>query len=100
MAWRGGRCRRAECGNIERASCSSRSACSLPRRAGGNADTPARVLRTLTFVAVGQQHHKPAGLAPLLLRCGDELVDDDLGAVREIAELRFHNVSVWGSETL
>jgi hypothetical protein len=38
---------------------------------------------------VRQQHHETAHLAPLLLAGGDELVDHDLRAVGEIAELRF-----------
>ena len=37
---------------------------------------------------MGQQHHKAAHAQPLALAGGDELVDDDLGAVGEIAELR------------
>ena len=49
----------------------------------------ARMLRTLAFITVRQQHDQPAGLAPLLLGRGDELIDHDLRAVGEIAELRF-----------
>jgi hypothetical protein len=41
------------------------------------------------FVAVRQQQHEAAHALPLLLAGGDELVDDDLRAVGEIAELRF-----------
>ena len=52
----------------------------------------ARMLRPLAFVAVRQQHHQAARLAPLLLGGRYELVDDDLRAVREIAELRFPQV--------
>jgi hypothetical protein len=37
---------------------------------------------------VGQQQHEAALLAPLVLGGGDELVDDDLAAVDEVAELR------------
>ena len=44
---------------------------------------------TLAFVAVRQQQHDAAEAAPLGFARGDELVDDDLGAVGEIAELRF-----------
>ena len=47
------------------------------------------MLRTLAFVAVRQQHHQARRLAPFLFRRGDELVDHDLRAVGEIAELRF-----------
>jgi hypothetical protein len=36
-----------------------------------------------------QQHHQTAHTAPLLLAGADELVDNDLRAVGEVAELRF-----------
>ena len=49
----------------------------------------ARVFRALSFVAVGQEHHQAAGPSPLRLGRGDELVDDHLGAVGEVAELGF-----------
>ncbi len=45
------------------------------------------VLRALALVAVRQQQHEPAGLPPLGLAGGQELVDDDLRAVDEVAEL-------------
>ena len=48
----------------------------------------ARVLRALPLVAVGQQQDEAAALVPLGLGAGDELVDDHLGAVDEVAELR------------
>ena len=41
----------------------------------------------LPFVAVRQEHDEAAGPAPFRLAGGDELVDDDLRAVGEIAEL-------------
>ena len=47
-----------------------------------------RVVRALALVAVGEQQHDRATLAPLLLGRGDELVDDRLRAVDEVAELR------------
>ena len=47
-----------------------------------------RVLGALALVAVGQQQDEPGGLVPLVLGGDDELVDDDLGAVHEVAELR------------
>ena len=47
------------------------------------------MLRPLPFEAVRQQHHQAAGAQPLGLARGDELVDDHLRAVGEIAELRF-----------
>src|ERR1035437_7193172 len=52
-------------------------------------DTGARVFGALPFVAVREQHHQAARLSPLLLAAGNELVDHDLRAVGEIAELRF-----------
>src|SRR5581483_4714651 len=48
----------------------------------------ARVLRPLPLVAVREQHDEPAHPLPLRLRARDELVDDHLRAVREVAELR------------
>ena len=45
------------------------------------------MLGALALVAVGQEQGKAAGLAPLGLGGGQELVDDDLGAVGEVAEL-------------
>ncbi|MCY1238751.1 hypothetical protein D9M72_515080 [compost metagenome] len=67
-------------------------------------DPCGRVVRTLAFVAVGQHEHQGGTLAPLLLGRGDELIDDGLRAVDEVAELRFpqhqcigalHGVSVF-----
>ena len=52
-------------------------------------DAGAGVLRALAFVAVGQQQGEAAEQAPLVFAGGDELVDDDLRAVGEVAELRF-----------
>src|SRR5438067_2014603 len=52
-------------------------------------DTCRRVLRTLAFVTVRQHHHQAGGAAPLDFARGDELVDDDLRAVGEVAELAF-----------
>ncbi len=46
------------------------------------------MVRPLALVAVRQQHDERGALAPLLLRRRDELVDDGLGAVDEVAELR------------
>ena len=52
-------------------------------------ETGTAVLGTLAFVTVREQHDEMAGALPLRLGRGDELVDDDLSAVGEIAELRF-----------
>ena len=51
-------------------------------------DASARVLWALTLVAVGEQQHQARELAPLVLARHEEVVDDDLGAVHEVAELR------------
>src|SRR5207237_2450910 len=48
----------------------------------------ARVLRSVAFVAVREQERQPRRLPPLGETGGDELVDDDLRAVDEVAELR------------
>ena len=47
------------------------------------------VFRTLALVAVRQQHDEAIGPQPLRFRRSDILVDHDLRAVGEIAELRF-----------
>ena len=47
----------------------------------------ARVLGPLAFVAVRQQQHQRRRLPPLGARRGDELVEDDLRAVDEVAVL-------------
>src|SRR5690606_23783684 len=47
-----------------------------------------RVLGALAFVAVRQEQYETAALAPLLLGRRQELVEDDLCAVGEVAELR------------
>ena len=46
------------------------------------------MLGTLSLVAVGQEHHETGELAPLVLGRDEEVVDDDLGAVHEVTELR------------
>ena len=50
-------------------------------------DPAAGVLRSLALIAVRQQQHQPAGLAPFVLAGHDELVHDDLGLVDEVSEL-------------
>ncbi len=47
------------------------------------------MFRTLAFVAVRQQQHESAQAIPLRFAGADELIDDDLRAVGEIAELPF-----------
>ena len=51
-------------------------------------ETRARVLRPLPFVAVRQQHHDARVLPPLRAVRRDELIDDALRDVREVAVLR------------
>ena len=48
----------------------------------------ARVLRPVALVAVRQEERQPRRLPPFREPGGDELVDDDLRAVDEVAELR------------
>ena len=50
-------------------------------------DARAGVLGSLAFVAVRQQQDEAGEQAPLGFAGGDELVDDDLRAVGEVAEL-------------
>ena len=51
-------------------------------------DARRRVVRALTLEAMGEQQDHRGALTPLLLGTGDELVDDGLGAIGEVAELR------------
>src|SRR5207249_4477590 len=51
-------------------------------------ETRARVLGALALVAVREEQHEAAHALPLRLRAGEELVDDHLRAVDEVAELR------------
>src|SRR4029079_12816861 len=48
-----------------------------------------RMLRPLPFEAVRKEHDEAASAQPLGFAGGDELVDDRLRAVGEVAELRF-----------
>ncbi len=50
-------------------------------------DASAGVLGALAFVAVGEEHDEAGEEAPLGFASGEELVDDDLGTVGEVAEL-------------
>ncbi len=52
-------------------------------------DARAGVLRSLAFVAVRQQQDQAGEQSPLVLARRDELVDDDLRAICEIAKLSF-----------
>ena len=51
----------------------------------------AAVFRPLPLVPVRQQHHEAAEAVPFILAAGEELVDDDLGGVHEVAELALPN---------
>src|SRR6185369_14324198 len=50
--------------------------------------TRARVLGTLALVTMRQEKHEARKPVPLVLARRDELINDDLRAVQEIAELR------------
>src|SRR5205807_1204011 len=52
-------------------------------------ESRARMLRAVSFIAVREQEREARRLAPLRHPRDDELVDDDLRAVDEIAELCF-----------
>src|SRR5512137_1168243 len=47
------------------------------------------MLRTLSLVTVGKKQDQVAGLLPFAFGTCDEIVDDNLGPVGEIAELSF-----------
>ena len=47
------------------------------------------MLGPLAFVAVREEEHEAAGAVPLRFAGGEELIDDDLGAVGKITELSF-----------
>ena len=51
-------------------------------------DPRAGVLRALSFIAVRQEQHQSGGQIPFVFAGADELIDDHLRAVHEIAELR------------
>jgi hypothetical protein len=73
---------------LRRRRAGSRPGC-CPRRELEEALEPrARVLGALALVAVRQQQRQPRGLPPLRQAGDDELVDDHLRAVDEVAELR------------
>ena len=46
------------------------------------------MLGTLALVPVGQQHRERRALPPFVFGRDEKIVDDDLGAVDEVAELR------------
>jgi hypothetical protein len=52
-------------------------------------DAGAGMLGTLAFIAVREQQRDAAEQPPFVFGGGDELIDDDLRAVGEVAELRF-----------
>ena len=60
----------------------------LGRQGEESLEPRAGVLGALALVAVRQQQDEAARLLPLVFAGDDELVDDDLGAVDEVAELR------------
>src|SRR5579863_6808867 len=52
-------------------------------------DARAGVFRALAFVAVREQQHQAGGEPPFVFAGAEELIDDNLRAIRKIAELRF-----------
>src|SRR6185436_20561830 len=46
------------------------------------------MFRSLALIAMRQEQHEARHAEPLPLAGGDELIDDDLRAVRKVAELR------------
>ena len=52
-------------------------------------DSGAGVFGALAFVAVREEESETGGFSPLVFGGDDELVDDDLGAVGEVAVLGF-----------
>ena len=57
------------------------------------------MFRTLTFIAMGQQHHQTVGAQPFGLACRNELVDHGLSAIGEVAKLRFPQYQRFGFGT-
>jgi hypothetical protein len=55
------------------------------------------MLRTLAFIAMRQQADEARHAQPLAFARRDELVEHHLRAVGEVAELRFPEVSAFGS---
>src|SRR5690242_16038556 len=47
------------------------------------------MLRPLSLEAMRKEHHEAAQAAPLVFGTADELIDDHLGRIDEVAELRF-----------
>ena len=52
-------------------------------------ETATRVLRTLTFVAVRQEHHESTRAFPLRFTTRNELINQYLTTVGKVTELRF-----------
>src|SRR5262245_5437356 len=52
-------------------------------------DTCTGVLRSLSFEAVGKKHHYARKQSPFVFTGADELIDNSLGDVNKITELRF-----------
>src|SRR4029079_18020519 len=56
----------------------------------------ARMLRTLPFKTMWQQHNQTAQAQPLVFRAGDELVDNHLGCIEEITKLSLPSDETFG----
>src|SRR5215472_6450887 len=56
----------------------------------------ARVLRSLAFITVRQEHHQSGKQSPFVLAGNNELINDDLRSIGKVAELRFpQHQGVW-----
>src|SRR5579875_949104 len=51
-------------------------------------DATARMFRSLSLVSVRQKHHQSRQQIPLIFAGDDKLIDHDLRAISEVAELR------------
>ena len=47
------------------------------------------VFRTLSFIAMRQQHHEAIGAQPFRFTGGNKLIDHGLRTIHEVAKLRF-----------
>src|ERR1043165_7497140 len=55
-------------------------------------ESRARMLGSLSFVTVRQEHHQSRSLFPLVFRSGDVLIDSRLLTVSKITKLRFPQI--------
>ena len=62
-------------------------------------DAATSVLRPLALVAVRQKHDEASEQIPFVFSGNDELIDDDLRTIGEVAELRFPHHQGFGEVT-